>query len=357
MPAPADPAAVDLVTRMVAIPSLSGDEAALAEFLVERMTALGFTQAGVDAAGNAVGRMGTGARQLVLLGHMDTVPGVVPLRTENGRLFGRGSVDAKGPLAAFVSAVARVGPVPGWTLVVVGAVEEEAPTSKGARFAAGCFAPEACVIGEPSGWQALTLGYKGRMLLRYRLVQPLGHSAGPERAPAEAGVEFWNQVHALAAAHNAGREQLFERVLPSLLAFRTDDDGLHQTVALRVSLRTPEDFDADAWLAQRRALAVPADLETDECVPAWRGGKQTPLVRAFLPAIRAAGGNPAFKHKTGTADMNVVGPAWNCPILAYGPGDSKLDHTPNEHLELAEYLRSIAVLRAALAAFCAAASA
>jgi LysW-gamma-L-lysine carboxypeptidase len=42
--------------------------------------------------------------------------------------------------------------------------------------------------------------------------------------------------------------------------------------------------------------------------------------------------------------MNIVGPVWGCPILAYGPGDSALDHTPNECLDLAEYQRAIDVL-------------
>lgn len=68
------------------------------------------------------------------------------------------------------------------------------------------------------------------------------------------------------------------------------------------------------------------------------------MVRAFLQAIREQGADPAFKVKSGTSDMNVVGPAWNCPIVAYGPGDSSLDHTPNEHLDLAEYHQAIATL-------------
>ena len=46
--------------------------------------------------------------------------------------------------------------------------------------------------------------------------------------------------------------------------------------------------------------------------------------------------------------MNVVGPAWQCPILAYGPGDSALDHTPNEHVNLAEYWQAVQVLAQAL---------
>ena len=63
-----------------------------------------------------------------------------------------------------------------------------------------------------------------------------------------------------------------------------------------------------------------------------RSGKSNPLVASFLRSIRREDGNPRFKLKTGTSDMNVVGPVWDCPMLAYGPGDSSLDHTPEEHV-------------------------
>jgi len=46
--------------------------------------------------------------------------------------------------------------------------------------------------------------------------------------------------------------------------------------------------------------------------------------------------------------MNIVGPAWQVPLLAYGPGDSNLDHTPTEHISITEYLGSIRVLAKAL---------
>ena len=43
--------------------------------------------------------------------------------------------------------------------------------------------------------------------------------------------------------------------------------------------------------------------------------------------------------------MNVVGPHWpDTPIVAYGPGDSSLDHTPDEHIDLNEYQQAIEVL-------------
>ena len=58
-----------------------------------------------------------------------------------------------------------------------------------------------------------------------------------------------------------------------------------------------------------------------------------------------AGGEPRFVVKTGTSDMNVVGPHWSeTAIVAYGPGDSSLDHTPNEHIDVREYEKSVDVL-------------
>ncbi|MEL6271576.1 MAG: M20/M25/M40 family metallo-hydrolase, partial [Chloroflexota bacterium] len=69
---------------------------------------------------------------------------------------------------------------------------------------------------------------------------------------------------------------------------------------------------------------------------------------AMRGAIRKEGGTPRFVYKTGTSDMNAVGPRWNCPIIAYGPGDSTLDHTPHEHIDLDEYGQAVKVLTRAL---------
>ena len=76
--------------------------------------------------------------------------------------------------------------------------------------------------------------------------------------------------------------------------------------------------------------------------------KKNRLVSSLLRNIRRQEGKPVFKYKTGTSDMNVIGPKWSCPIVAYGPGDSSFDHAPNEHILIDEFLRSIEVLKRVL---------
>ncbi len=334
---------VALLHRMVEIPSLSGQEAALAAFLVETMRGLGF-QASIDQAGNAVGILGDGPMEIVLLGHMDTVPGHVPVQIEDGKLYGRGSVDAKGPLAAFIAAAATVGAMPGKRIVVVGATEEESASSRGARHGIQTFRPRFCVIGEPSGADAITIGYKGRLILAYEAKAATAHSASQMRSVLEEGVEFWNRIKRWADDYNAGKK-MFDCVDPALREIRSENDGLEELIRLRASIRIPPALSPEEVRQQVIGLATdPGCLRLWGADPPYRAEKNTSLVRAFLRAIREQGAEPAFKVKTGTSDMNVVGPAWNCPIVAYGPGDSRLDHTPNEHLNLAEYRQAIAIL-------------
>lgn len=328
---------------MVEIPSLSGKEGPLAAFLVETMHSLGF-HASIDEAGNAVGILGDGPKEIVLLGHIDTVPGIVPVRVEDGKLYGRGSVDAKGPLAAFIMAAGSIGALPGKRIVIIGATEEEAASSKGARHATRTFSPAFCVVGEPSGTSAITMAYKGRTVLAYDATVHASHSASRASGVLEEGVEFWNRMRRWADEYNAGKK-MFDCLDPALREIRSENDGLTESIHVRASIRIPLGLSPETVQRQVEELRIgPGTLRFWGADPPYRAQKNTPLVRAFLHAIREQELEPTFKVKSGTSDMNVVGPAWNCPIVAYGPGDSKLDHTPNEHLDLAEYHQAIAIL-------------
>lgn len=341
---------VSFLRELVEVASPSGDEDAVGEFLVKSMGELGF-RAHRDEAGNAVGEIGApeAERVIVLLGHMDTVPGKVPIRQEGSLLYGRGSVDAKGPLATFILAASRVADELGDARIrVIGAVEEES-YGRGAKHLAGTMAPPECVvIGEPSHWEGITLGYKGRMCVDYRRSQPGSHSAGEEQGPAEKAIAFWNRLMTHAEQQNGGESGRFTTLDPALNEFRTFSDGLDDGVEMRIVMRVPPGVDTDELKANMESWSKEAELSFSPIDQPFQADKNTPLVRALLRAIRDQGGRPRFKLKTGTSDMNVVGPAWGCPMVAYGPGDSSLDHTPDEHIDVREYRRAIKVLGGAL---------
>ena len=336
---------------LLAIPSVSGEEEALAEHLAEQMAGLGY-RVRRDAVGNVVGELGEpdAERTILLLGHMDTVPGRIPVRRADGCLYGRGAVDAKGPLAAFVLAAGRAAAkLSGSRLLVVGAVEEEAH-SRGAHHVAEVMPPpDGVIIGEPGGWEGITLGYKGSLSVDYRLARPTGHGAGARIPPAEEAVAFWNRLVVHTSEENGDRRPpRFDTLDPTLRSIETETDGLEDRIVMSVGLRLPLTVDVEALKHRMVAWSGDADVAFPYHEPPFRAEKNTPVVRALLRSIRAVGGRPRFKLKTGTSDMNVVGPAWDCPIVAYGPGDSSLDHTPHECIRLDAFRRAVDVLAKAL---------
>ncbi|RDI96364.1 [LysW]-lysine hydrolase [Meiothermus sp. QL-1] len=342
--------AVEFLRGALEIPSVSGQERAVAEYLVEGMRRMGYPRAWVDEADNARGQIGNGPLQVVLLGHIDTVPGEIPVRLVGDKLFGRGSVDAKGPFVTFVLAAAALPEevLGRMTVHLVGATEEEVPSSKGARYVVDKLRPDFVIIGEPSGWQGITLGYKGRLLVRVRREKDNFHSAHHEPNAAEELISYFVSIKAWAEAMNVGQGP-FHQVQYSLRDFRIENPDNRQFAEMRFDLRLPPRLSVEEAIRHLTAYAPPTlDLDFSGREVPYVGPKDTPLTRALRVGIRQAGGEPVFKYKTGTSDMNVVAPYWRVPMVAYGPGDSTLDHTPVEHLEIPEFLKAIEALRAAL---------
>ncbi|MEI2721934.1 MAG: [LysW]-lysine hydrolase [Gemmatimonadales bacterium] len=337
--------------------SPSGQERGAVEWLVARMKSLGYDDAFVDEAGNAVGVMGKGTKQVVLLGHIDTVPGEISCANRRGRdvdfLYGRGSVDAKGPLASFVDAVAKVGAKDGWQFVVIGAIEEER-NSEGARFVATQYKPDFAIIGEPNQWDRMALGYKGSAWANVTVKRGQAHTASGEETAAEAAVEVWLKIKAYVDSFNADKPKVFDKLLLTLRGMDSDSNDFEQWARLKVGVRLPVEVSPEDWYQilnetlkvseTFRVLIEPVGF----AIPAWGCEKNTQLVRSFLSGIRSQGGEPRFVYKTGTADLNIVAPVWKCPAVVYGPGDSALDHTPDEHISLEDYSRAVQVLSSAL---------
>lgn len=349
---------------LVSTSSVSGDERSAAEVFVRHASALGL-DAHIDEVGNAIALRTTHsddttdhrAVQIALLGHIDTVSGYIRVRVEEGDLYGRGSVDAKGPLCAMLIAASRANLPEGVDLRVAGAVGEETTGSIGARFISSRWRPDACIIGEPSGFDGVTLGYKGRLLMTARATCPNTHTAGQQPSACDQVSRFWARILGRVESFNTGVDRGFDQIQATIRELASTSNGLEQHARLEGSFRLPpavgpKEITAlmretrDAIVADHPELCIDLTFEGPEIAHAT--DRSDPVVRALSASIREQGHRPRPKLKTGTADLNVVAPIWKCPIAAYGPGDSSLDHTPNEHINLQEFHDSIEILTRAI---------
>lgn len=354
--------AVRLLTRMLEIYTPSGKEKELTKFLEEELEYLGF---GVrrDEVGNVIGEVGEGEPVVLLCGHMDTVEGIIPVRVENGKLFGRGAVDAKGPLAAMIVAASHVAKqgFPG-KILVVGVVDEEKGGTGIQHFVESGVHPDFAVFGEPSGLGKVVFGYKGILTVKITVETPSGHSAAPwlfENA-IEKAMEFWRQIRKLHLREEKLRSRFYSITccLTKIEGGNTSASFIPSKCQIHIQLRIPPQlspeqvFDEvkrkiDRYKATNPKVSV--KVEKVDVAKAFEADRRSVIVRALAWGIRKTTLNYAsFSRKTGTGDMNVLGNALKIPVVTYGPGDSSLDHTPNEYINIQEYLASIEVLTKAL---------
>ena len=339
---------LELLRETVSLYSPPQAEQQVAEYLVAQAKQLGW-QSYCDEAGNFIAERGSGSPVIYFLGHIDTVPGQIPVRIEDDRLYGRGSVDAKGPIVAFLCGASQLPADHPGTVRIIGAVEEEGPTSKGARFAVKHYpAPDYLIIGEPSGWDKVTLGYKGSVQLTYSVEQEKSHGASQWASVGTLACEFYAQLTTLPELAKISADSPFYSVTKTVRTINTQDDDLHESVEMYMTLRLPPEVDVEQFRRELAAFEYPGTITVHETLNAVRCPKSGPLVAAFRKAIKAQQGNPRTSLKTGTSDMNIVVPVWQCPCLAYGPGDSTLDHTPHEHIEIDEFQRGIRIVHSAL---------
>jgi LysW-gamma-L-lysine carboxypeptidase len=350
--------AVRLLAKMLEIYSPSEKEEEISNFLLSEMENLGF-HAWKDEVGNVIGEIGEGEISVLLCGHMDTVPGYIPVRIEDNRLYGRGAVDAKAPLAAMIvasSALAKKGLSS--RILVVGVVEEEGKSRGIKHFIKQGTAPDYAIFGEPSGVENIIIGYKGSLHLKITCETETGHSAAPwlfENA-VEKAFEIWEAIKNL----HLPQEKLDSRFysITSCLTKITGGEessivpakcDIHVDIRIPPQLTTQEVFDEAKRVISQYQTAHPkvkVEVTVEDLADPFEIDSRSPIVRALSWSIRKVRHKPAtLLRKTGTGDMNVLSGAMKIPILTYGPGNSHLDHTANEHIDIQEYLDSIQILQ------------
>jgi len=331
-----------LLTRTVEISSVSADERELADYLMDWCTEYGIDSE-IDAAGNLVATRGTGPHKLLMLGHLDTVPHRWPARWEDGVLYGRGSVDAKGSLVAFLETLAEM-EIPSWAQVrVIGAVEEEM-TAAGAFYVRDHYTADAVVIGEPSGASALTISYNGLLKVRLSISTPVGHTAGNGVSTAA------DQLVDVVTVLRKAIADFSPEAMMAVLGVDARNGGDVQVGEAVFDVRVPHSTDVDELAAVITAAAAPVHVTVLRATPGHATPRTSPLVKAFSRAFRDADVTPRFLAKKGSSDMNTLATRWrDVPMVAYGPGDASLDHTPDEHILAEEFRLSRTVLAKAVA--------
>ena len=357
---------IRFLTNLLGIYSPSGCEEEISEFLITEMKKLGFSVK-KDSIGNVIGEIGQGDLTILLCGHMDTVVGHLPLRVENDRIYARGAVDAKGPLASMILAAVKAAENPKCKakLIVASVVEEEA-TSKGIKnLIKDGINADFAIFGEPSGVGNITIGYKGNLHIKIICKTETGHSSTPwayENA-LEKAFELWNQIkNKFKTGKNpqnpyyivtACLTQIKGGFANSVIPFKSE---MHIDLRIPPPKKSKEVLDdvineIEKYLIKNPQVKIFHSVE-DSNEP-FEISRMSPLVRALSFSIRTITKKPVvLLKKTGTGDMNILGRAIKAPIVTYGPGDSHLDHTKEEHIKIQDYLKSIEIYEKAIIRLC-----
>jgi succinyl-diaminopimelate desuccinylase len=323
-----------LTAELVAVPSESHHEGALADVVEERLRARATALDVIRVAANVVARTDAGrARRVVLAGHLDTVPANANAepRCEGDTLYGLGSADMKGGLAVLLELATRAAGSRFDVTLCFYAGEEVADEFNGLRT---LFADRPSLVGgdlaillEPTGgW--VEAGCQGTLHLRAEFDGTRAHSARPWTGT--------NAIHRAAPVLARLAEHRADTVSVDGLAYRESlevvriEGGVAHNVVpdscgLVVNRRFAPKYSVVEARDQTEMLLAGADrVEVLNASPAAPPNLVHPLVAEFIGSL-----DLAVRPKLGWTDVARFA-SHGIPALNFGPGDPELAHTQGE---------------------------
>jgi acetylornithine deacetylase/succinyl-diaminopimelate desuccinylase-like protein len=366
-----------LLRELVGIPSVDphltdnpahAGEARMARFLADWLEARGFRvelKEVQPARPNLIARFGPAhpRRTLLIEGHLDTqgVHGMVvpPFDGEirDGRLFGRGACDMKGPMAAalwsFAPDVLEALAGAGVQLIFVGAMGEERGNTGAMDLVARGFRADEAVVLEPTGLE-IVLAHKGTLWFETELVGLAAHGAQPDAGvnAIRAAAELIRRlpVRPAGPAHPVlGPPTLNAGVIRG----GTSVNIVAERCAVEWDRRMLPGEDADPVLGEVRAqldalrregLVREARVQVIKATPPFETAGDAPLIGRLGRAC-VAEGRPARTAGTGWySDAGILAPACGA-ICVFGPGDIAQAHTAGEYIDLEQLEAGARILR------------
>ena len=328
--------AVELLQDLVRLPSPSGKEEAVVARLEGAFRELGWKP---NVSGrNLTTTLDGGEGPLLLLNsHTDTVPvgeewtkDPLAANIEDGRIYGRGTNDAKGCLVSMIlgAAAAYKTRAPKGRVLIAASCEEEVLGQGLEKLLPTLPRPDAAVVGEPTGLKP-AVAQKGLIVLEITAAGRAAHAAHG------GGV---NAVEAAARDVLALSGFTFDREhaslgRPSLNVTQISGGARHNVIPDRckmvVDIRSTPDYTPDEIVARVRAIVKGDVFVRSSRLGSVETDPNHPIVKAALAA------NPHSKiYGSPTLSDWVFLKA--VPTVKVGPGDSRRSHTPDEYLEVAE---------------------
>lgn len=332
----------EILNKSISIPSVSNDESVYVQYLFNNVNYPGIISK-IDEAGNIVFQKGTGTnKKLLLLGHVDTVPYIWKPSFAENNVSARGVVDAKGSLCNFIDMLNKVDVPEDGSLIVIGAVEEEVSSSKGAFYVRDVYDADAVVIGEPSGYKNLTLGYYGLCKLKITITKMAEHTA------AKNGMSIFDKLYKVVEELRNRVSQIDEKNVSSLINIESSEYEGKQVIIGIINFRISP-YAGNEYISKLNlSFDDEVEIEVLRSTPGSLCKRNTSIVRAFTRSFKNQDIEANYIVKRGTSDMNTLSTKWDVPMVAYGPGNSSLDHTIFENLDYKEVDDSRKILKRAI---------
>lgn len=364
---------IALTQELVRIKSYTHGEEDLVRFISSKMKSLGYDEVILDDFGNVVGRIGDGDTTILFDSHCDTVTVndpdewiTDPFGGEiiDGKIYGRGSVDMKGAIAATIYAgyaVKKLSLHEGKTIYVSCSILEEDVEGEALIYLCekNNINPDFAVICEPSSLK-LALGHRGRAMITINSEGVSAHGSSPEL-----GVNAIYKVKdiigrieklesKLSADNNAGSITL-SRIESRAVSLNAVPDQCKLYLDRRLEMGETEKTlgrEMDALLEGTEAkwdiFEIIDRTWTGKSVsckaffPSWEIKEDHQLTRASIEAFNDATGKEATLFKwnfatNGIATAGILG----IPTIGLGPGDPALAHCRDEYCEISEIVGAL----------------
>ena len=359
----------DFALSLIREPSPSADEGRVAALVRAEMERLGLA-VDVDNLGNVVGTVGSGDGPCVLIdAHMDTVGVTQPSdwshepfgQIVGGRLYGRGAMDMKGPLAAAIHGIAGLyGRIPRGRVIVSASIAEELVEGTALQEIARREQPDFVIIGEATALN-IARGQRGRAEIVIEVHGRPTHSSRPEFGinAAEAMVDVVRELRTLEAPRHptlgAGILVLTDIKSEPYPALSVVPDRCIAAFDRRTlpgeteeSVLAPVQAVVERALAGGEATATVRIAEDDfasysgahvvapNFASAWFFADEEPIVGGALRGLTAAGIDAALGHYAFCTNGSGTAGRLSIPTIGFGPGDEELAHRVDEYIEIAD---------------------